>query len=57
MNSGVSLQVFLNIRERIVEEMTDLTAEERDEILKDLEHRTDDTVMTFDLVEIFEELS
>ena len=54
MNHGVSIQFFLNVQERIVEELQTLTAEERDEIMEDLEHRTDDTVLTFDLCEIME---
>ena len=57
MNHGVSIQFFQNVQERIVEELETLTAEERDEILEDLEHRTDDTVMTFALCEIIENMS
>jgi|13_taG_2_1085334.scaffolds.fasta_scaffold350461_1 hypothetical protein len=56
MSDGVSIQFFLNVRERIVEELESITPEERDEILADLEHRTDDTVLTFDLVEIMENI-
>ena len=57
MTHGISIQFFQNVQERIVEELETLTAEERDEILEDLEHRTDDTVMTFALCEIIENMS
>ena len=51
---GNAEQFFLNIRERIVEELRTLTDKEIDDLIEELEKDTDDTVLTFDLCEIME---
>jgi Lhr-like helicase len=49
-------QFFLNIRGVIIDELRTLTEEERNEILEELEESFDDTVLTFDLDDIMEDV-
>ena len=51
-----SEELFFSIKETITERMEMMSEKERDDLLSDLEKDTDDTVLTFDLVEIMENI-
>ncbi len=49
-------QLFFTIQEKIVEELENITPEQRDVILAELEEDTDDCVLGFDLAHIMENI-
>ena len=49
-------ELFSSIREEITDRMEMMSEKERDDLLSDLEKDTDDTVLTFDIAEIMENL-